>query len=216
MAARMTTTLWVRGLKNALICGFGVLVILGTTTVVVDALFQASFREAGLIAFVVFWAVVFSMCVWVFLFGRRAAGPVLLDCGPHPMRFLFLLQAVLFALLTAGGVPFHAFDTIGKFGVAGTFFGITATLWYAAMGLGRLQVREEGLWQYWGLLKWHKIETWEWKSDSECALMLQAKTKFPFLGRGALPVPIEHKEATDALLRANCAGPLGASSPWSS
>ncbi|MCF6284010.1 MAG: DUF5673 domain-containing protein [Candidatus Hydrogenedentes bacterium] len=71
------------------------------------------------------------------------------------------------------------------------------------MALGRLQIREKGLWQHWSLLKWQKIESYEWKGESDCILMIQAKTIFPFLGRGALPIPIEQKAAVEKLLQAH-------------
>jgi hypothetical protein len=51
------------------------------------------------------------------------------------------------------------------------------------------------------LLKWQKIQSYQWEGETDSTLMLQAKTKLPFLGRGALPVPIEHKDAVDELIK---------------
>ena len=70
------------------------------------------------------------------------------------------------------------------------------------MATGRLQIREGGLWTYWGLLRWEKIESLQWSGDS--TLMVKAKSRLPFLGRGALPVPPEQKQAVNELLQKYC------------
>ena len=70
------------------------------------------------------------------------------------------------------------------------------------MAFGRLQIREGGLWQYWGLLRWDKIEFYQWSGDS--TLVLKAKSHLPFLGRGALPIPPEDKQAIEELLQKLC------------
>jgi hypothetical protein len=88
------------------------------------------------------------------------------------------------------------------FRVAGPMFGISFGAYWLIMASGRLQIRREGLWQYWGLLRWDKIESCRWSGDS--TLIVQAKALLPFLGRGALPVPPEDKQAVDELLRKHC------------
>jgi hypothetical protein len=77
--------------------------------------------------------------------------------------------------------------------------GICFGVYYLIMATGRLQIREGGLWTYWGLLRWEKIESLQWRGDS--TLLLKAKSRLPFLGRGALPVPPEQKQAINELLQ---------------
>jgi hypothetical protein len=88
------------------------------------------------------------------------------------------------------------------FRVAGPVFAISFAAYWLIMASGRLQIRRDGLWQYWGLLRWDKIESCRWGGDS--TLLVQAKSPLPFLGRGALPVPPEDKQAVDALLQKHC------------
>jgi hypothetical protein len=68
------------------------------------------------------------------------------------------------------------------------------------MALGRLQLTENGIWQYWSLLKWDNIASYAWQGDTRPTLMLQTKSKYPILGRGALPVGPEHRDAISELL----------------
>jgi len=47
------------------------------------------------------------------------------------------------------------------------------------------------------LLKWDRLQSYKWEGDS---LLVEAKTRFPFLGKGALPVPSEHKTSIEKLI----------------
>ena len=108
-----------------------------------------------------------------------------------------MIQAVIFALLAIG------FIVTGPRGLylAWPVFCLTFAVYWAIMSRGRLQVRENGLWQYASLLCWEKIESYDWKGETDATLMIQAKTRFAFLGRGALPVSLNDKPQVDALLQ---------------
>ena len=96
-------------------------------------------------------------------------------------------------------------NKFGKFDTVGILFGVTVSIYWVIMALGRLQIREHGIWQYCGLLKWNKLEGHHWEGTGDCTLMLRAKSKLPFLGKGALPVPAEHRSAVDELIKAHTA-----------
>jgi len=65
------------------------------------------------------------------------------------------------------------------------------------MALGRLQIRESGIWEYGSLLRWNRIVSYRWTDDG--TLVLRA-TGYLAVLRGALPVPPEHREAVNAFL----------------
>jgi hypothetical protein len=201
MPARMTPTAWSRGAINALICGA---IFFGAWSLVARVISYISLRTLSASdgpAFGALWGLVFLLFLGTWLHGRNAGGSVLLDCGPHPTRALFLLNAVLFLVMgVAGG--FATASVSRSFGIAGPVFGILFGIYWLIMASGRLQIREGGLWQYWGLLRWEKIESCHWSGDS--TLLVQAKTLLPFLGRGALPVPPEDKQAIEGLLQKHC------------
>ena len=210
MPARMTFAVWSRGFKNMLICLMGVVAFVGGLAFAISAIFEQTRRESLTTAFWIFWILIFAVFVFGWLYGKNGGGAVLLDCGPHPARILFLICAVLIMFMAAGDSFF------GKSGIVSTLVGITFAVYWAIMAFGRLQVREHGIWQYCGLLKWHKIQSYRWEGETAPTLMLQTKTKFLFLGRGALPVPVEQKDAVDELLKKYASSPefVGRFRPW--
>ena len=198
MPPRMTSVAWQRGCMNAIICGIGVLCVIGILTFGISATTERSLRDSGAIAFAIFWVAIFAAFVSTFLIGRGKRGAILLDCGHHPARAPFLVNAAFFAFLgLGGGFASNTFDTLG---ISSALFGITFSVYWVLMSFGRLQIVENGIWQYWSLLKWQKLESYEWQGDANPTLTLQTKAKLPFLGRGALPVAAEHNEAVSKLL----------------
>ena len=200
MPAQMTPTAWGQGLKNALLCGLGVLVFWGAIAAAISLIFdQALFDSFGL-AFAVLWSLIWLAFLGTWLYGRTAAGGVLLDCGPHPTWYLFLMQAVLFLILgLAGGLAASSVSRV--FGIAGPIFGVSFAAYWFILATGRLQVREKGIWTYWSLLRWGKIGSYHWASDSN--LLVRPKGPFWWF-RGALPVPPEHKQAVEEFLAKHC------------
>lgn len=192
MPPRMTNAAWQRGFKNATICGIGLFGVIGILTFGISALTGRAFQDVGTIVFAIFGVVIFAGFTLTFLIGRGKRGAILLDCGHHPARGLFLFNAVIFAFLGLGG----GFSSNALFGT----LSVCWAAYWVLMSFGRLQIFENGIWQYWSLLKWQKLESYEWRGGANPTLMLQTKTKLPFLGRGALPVPAEHKEAASELL----------------
>ena len=195
MPAKMTASVWGQGVKNGLLCLIGILVCSSVIAAVISlGSGQSFFGSLDLAPFVFFVLVLlFFFGGWVYSFMVR--GRLLLECGPHPMWWLFSLNVVLFLVVGSE----DGFDA--PFGMSLAFAGPAywisfLSLWFI-MATGRLQVREHGIWQYWSLLRWDKIESYSWKNDR--TLLLRATGPFSFL-RGALPIPPEKKEAIDDLL----------------
>jgi len=168
---------------------------------VISFLSHRSLADSFWLAFAILWGVIFLLFLGTWLYGLNAGGRVLLDCEPHPTRFLFLINAALFLFIGLSG-GFAGSSLSKSFAFAGPVFGICFGIYWLIMSTGRLQIRERGLWQYWGLLRWDKIESCRWSGDS--TLMVKAKTRLPFLGRGALPVLPEQKQAINELLQKHC------------
>ncbi len=198
MSPRMTNAAWHRGIKNATICGIGLFGVIGILTFGISALTGRPIQDVDTIVFAIFGVVIFAVFVLTLLIGREKRGAILLDCGHHPARALFRFNAVAFAFLGLGGG--FAANAFGTPGITTALFAITYSVYWVLMSFGRLQIVENGIWQYWSLLKWQKLESYEWRGGANATLMLQAKMKLPFLGRGALPVSAEHKEAVSELL----------------
>jgi hypothetical protein len=184
-------------MKNLVICGVGVYATIGLLACAVWAIFQQSALYSLAIAFVILLVGSLTAFLVSWLYGNLVSGSVLLDCGPHPTRMLFWVNAVLFLLGGAGGSLGMIAKPFGTFGIAGGMLAIAFSAYWVIMACGRLQICENGIWQYWALLKWDKLRSFEWEGDT---LLLQTTARFPFLGRGALPVPPEQHAAFDELL----------------
>ena len=198
MPAEMTDVAFRRGMKNALLCLIGVFAVVAILAQVVTTLTGQTWRDSVATSFAIFWVVVFLAFIANAIIGRQRRGEVLLDCGPHPTRILFLLNAGIFGFLALSHV-FSA-DKSDLNGIASLIFWGSFCAYWVMMALGRLQLTENGIWQYWSLLKWDKIASYAWQGDTRPTLMLQTKSKYPILGRGALPVGPEHREAISELL----------------
>ena len=210
MPAQMTSTAWSQGAKNASMMMAAMLVVWGLITTAVMLIFeQPVFRAAGIA-----WGVLCVLALVAFVaswfYGRSAAGRVLLDCGPHPTRWLFVVNAVLFLVMgmSFGLDPLFRLLDAPDANSLSAWFGIGLPVmllvfvpYWFVLASGRLQMREAGIWQYWGLLRWEKIASYRWASDA--TLMLRGKALFGVF-QGALPVPPEQKQVVEELLAKHC------------
>ncbi len=195
MPAQLTSTARRQGLKNALICGIGLLVVWLAVTAALSLLPGRKFLDSMMLSFALLWVVTFLGFLGTWLYGLSTRGRVLLDCGPIPHRRVFLMMGVLSLLAPLGG-GLAATPASPLLIVASPVFAVSFAAYSFIAATGRLQVRENGLWFYFGLLRWRKIEHYRWAPDS--TLMLTATLVFSL--RSAVPVPPEHREHFDALL----------------
>jgi len=130
----------------------------------------------------------------------RARGRVLLDCGPHPMRIVFIL---MFALICAT-MFFFAMDVITSgFGEISQRVSLLLLPLMAASTIvvasERLQLVENGVWLFGRLTRWDEIATFHWSSDS--TLFVRMRGPMAALRSYSVRVPSEHREAIDLALR---------------
>jgi hypothetical protein len=192
----MTSTTYVQGCRNALICSAGLAVAWLSLAVVLSLILGRTVVACWGLSFAWIWAAIFVTFAATWLYGRKAAGRVLLNCGAHPTWWLFLAIGLLMAINgisrgSGAGSSFKVLETVAS----------SVTFLFFAMG--RLQVRENGIWGYWGLLRWSKIKSYHWAVDS--TLFINGKGFASLLGlRAALPVPPKQKQAVDDLLNQFC------------
>jgi hypothetical protein len=201
MPARMTATAYGQGVKNALACGAGLLSVCALGGLAIWLVTGMPFHESFGVAFGVILVLVFAWFFVAWLYGRNFGGEVLLDCGPHPMRKLFLLNAVIFLVIgvTSG---LAASSPSQVFAVGGPVFGITFALYWVVLATGRLQIRESGIWTYWALMRWEKIGSYYWGKDS--TLFFKGKGWLASVFSGAIPVAPEQRETFEELLQRKC------------
>ena len=192
MPVRMTKTTYARGAKNALICGIGVLVCGLTLAVGISCVSGKPLSESIGLAFMLFSAVTAVLFFGIWIYHRQVAGQVELDCGTHPARKLFFISAVLLM-----GFSLTSFGS--RWQILSPIFGASCSIFYLFLATGRLQMREAGIWCYWELLRWDKIESYTWAADN--TLLFTTKRVLPLLNQGALSVAPELKAAVEESLR---------------
>ncbi len=187
MRAQMTLTAWSQGIANAMACAVGVFGTWLTIGWLVSLATDKTIAESGTVAFAVIWvgSLLGLVAGWVQGLSRR--GTLLLDCGSHPTRWLFLANAVFFAI--AGVCGSFATNTNMFVGPFGTLFALSFAAYWVFMGMGRLGIHEHGIWTYWGLMKWGRIKKYSWAADG--TLLIRSNGPLSFLLRSAIPVPNE-------------------------
>ncbi len=141
----------------------------------------------------------------------RARGRLIQDCGPHPMRWFFLgCGGVFFVgghVLIAGSQVFGSGASVNHVGV------LVMGVFALALSFGRLQVVTNGIWGYWGLMRWEKMAGYRWGPKG--MLLIEARKGFPFpwVRTGGIPVPAEHREAVEDALRRSGVTELGRPAP---
>lgn len=193
----MTGTAINRGIKNALICSIGMIATIGLGALGVSSITGRSVRSSAGLVFVVLYVILMASSIIWGLRARNTRGGVILDCGPHPMRWLFILCAALFFISGMLGLLLP-FSTRSVWAVGGPALMLVGVPFYLALGTGRLQITQRGIWSYWALLRWEKITSCRWASDA--TLKIESKSWFGLTGRGALPVPPEQREAVNDFL----------------
>ncbi len=195
MPAQMTMTARRQGWKNGII---SVVVFLIAVLLLEEVLALTTGKqgeEVRRIAFAMAWGffLLFSLARWIY--GRSIAGRMLLDCGPIPAKWLYLVLGFVVGLLCCEH-PASVFSV-------DLWFSISFAVFFLVAAFGRLQVRENGIMQYWSLLRWEKIASYCWAEDS--TLLLKQRSRFSL--RAALSVPPEQRQAVDEFLTRFCRVP---------
>ncbi len=128
--------------------------------------------------------------VFLTLHGRKVSGAVLLDVKPHPMKGRLLVLVGLSVLFTSGSIVWFT-------GFWRALCGVASAVFFATLAFGRFQIRGEGLWLFWHLMRWKELTSYRWDGEGDSTLMLQARTE---QAEGAFQIPIGRKAAVDELI----------------
>jgi hypothetical protein len=184
----MTPTAWAQGATNAAVCALVLLAVVALGGGLLAWATGLPMRYAAAGAF----GAVFVAANLAFYAGlaldRRRRGQLLLDCGPHPTRWLFAVEGGLLLVVAVATLRYSP--------LLGSLLAAPAVL-FLVFANGRLQVRENGIWQYWSLLSWDRVASYRWSDDA--TLIVTGRGPFHSL-RGALPVPPESQAEVKTLL----------------
>lgn len=192
----MTKAAWKRGLLNMITVAVPMFILVE----VGKRLLSGPSKYEQLMS--VFWitTTIFVLCVVAgaieTCWSWRKSGRVLIDGGEHPGRVVFRINACMmtcFGIGTLWAGPTSMPPVMGYGMLAFAFF-------MMLMSCGRLQFCDAGIWQYWNLLPWRKIRSYEFVEGTNPTLLIRTTSKIPFLRRGAYPVPQDVRERVELLL----------------
>ncbi len=192
----MTSSVSGQRLRNVFVSVAVILVVLLSLAGVLSLVLGRTIAGCLRLSLACLFGAMYLAFVTLWLYGRKTGGRVLLDCGPYPTWWVFLVFGLIIVIdrIPHGSLA-SSWSKIFETVVLSSFFVIGA--------LGRLQIRENGIWQYWGLLRWSSIKSYHWGVDS--TLLISQRGLFSFLGlRGVLPFPPQQKQAVDDLLMKFC------------
>jgi len=215
---RMTTIEYIVGGRNMLFWAACLLLLGCMIFLVVHLAFGQSVEASLLVSFGVL-LVCSTAWFWAQLVhDKRTSGGLLLDCGTNPYRRSFIRNAVLSAF---GGVFYGCVGIVGNQLISpawpdaavmsrqllrGTVLLVAVHLmavpYWITLASRRLQVREQGIVSFGGVLRWHSIRSWSWEPGG--VLLVQAKSSLSFPSEGVIRFPLEYKHAVEELLRQHC------------
>lgn len=188
--SRMTATATRQGQRNAIICAVFVFAFSGLLYWFLVTVTALPRTVALFSAFMIPFAASLFVMLASWIRGLQLRGALMMDCGPHPGRRIFLFNTVMFLALGLSGSVIRVGAT------APVFMTLFAAYW-AFMATGRFSVYSGGLWVYHILLPWDKISDCSWTPDN--TLMLRS-TGLLSWSRSAIPVPAERVDEVSRLL----------------
>jgi hypothetical protein len=161
---------------------------------------------AFLLGAIFFWGFI-AQRVW----RTSQAGPLLLDLGrlPHRRLWFFGICSAIGVLAVAQSVMnWRSSGFHGTRGLAETLFWLTLTIEALTAVLSRLQIRENGIFPFFELIEWERIDSHEWAGERGEQLIINLRRRMPFFGlvpgKVIAPVPAEHEERVERLLAEHC------------
>jgi len=197
-------TTWLQGIKNGFFISLAFLAVVGLVSIIPILGFGETARSSLAISFGVIWCGGF---LWFFfnLFSfKQKAGQTLLDIAPIPNGWLFFVIGIVAVILGFSGYADFIWKDTKYSWLISVVVGLFSGIYALFMSFSRIQVHENGILVYVDLIKWGKIESYEWIDDNgkSYSLKLRYKGKMPiFLRSGALPVPTEKKVQLASILK---------------
>lgn len=198
----MTKAAYKRGSQNVALAAVISHSLIGFAAYAICQIFQVDlWLSLGCVFAMVCTAMNFAFGVTMFR-GYANRGEVLIDCGPHPARKQYhALLTIMFLGALAFAVGYR--ETAGV-AIAISLLVTSSFFWIASKG--RLQICENGVFQYFGLLPWSRIGSYRWEGTTDATLMIQSNSTMAILTRGAFPVAVEQKEAVEAIMQEHLGG----------
>jgi len=167
-------------------------------------------------------SIVFSVIAWAYIVSwprrKRQAGSLLWNLGrPSTYRSmlvagaLFLISAIL---QTSMFIDLARKGFSGSYGSPEYYLSQAFLYWSAAIyffwaGMSRLQLRENGIYFKFGLIKWQQIASYKWEGAKGNTLTVWLKQRFPFFPTRSWQIPLVHKSTIERILAQHLSSETG-------
>lgn len=158
-------------------------------------------------------SIVFSAIAWTYIVSwprrKRQAGSLLWNLG-KPVTYrsmliagvLFLISAILqttmFIDLFSKGFS-GSYDS-PEYYLSQAFLYWSTSIYFFWAGLSRLEIRENGFYFKFGLIKWEEIASYKWEGAKGNTLTVWLKQRLPFFPTRSWQIPLAHKVTIERIL----------------
>jgi hypothetical protein len=164
------------------------------------------FGKYGWVSFYILYAVSISIWLISWFFRKQEAGALLIDIGRTSQnKFVFwiglfevavaVFQTWLFFMLISNGVPKY---TSLELEISRLVFWWSVASFFVAIGLNKLELRENGICFMYSLIKWQRINSYAWELAKPNVLTIRFKPRFP-LSPGFMSIAIPEKHRKDVV-----------------
>lgn len=163
--------------------------------------------------------ILFSIILWISILTwprrKRRAGSLLWNLGrPKTYRVLLIvgilfvfssiLQTLIFIELARIG--FSGSYSLPEYYVAQIILYWSTAIYLLWAGLSRLQLRENGIYYKFGLIKWEQVASYTWEGKTGTILTVWLKQRLPLFQSRSWAIPVVHKPAIDRILTQHLSG----------
>lgn len=192
-----------QGYKNALITFVIMAAIFGLIWSMLFFGFGQSSGNSLFFSWIIIGVAIYILVIISWFRNRSKAGKILLDLIPYPNKTLSLIVGVLVIILGFSGTYSFMWKDSEYSWLISSIIGLCIGTYQIFMSFSHIRVHENGILAYVDLVKWEKVESFEWISGNKQAHTLKLKYKggLPgFMREGALPVPVEKKPELELIL----------------
>lgn len=196
MNIQMSSIAWEQGKHNARVVSIGFAVWELLLIFAIHFITHQSLWFSAVSGLLLSWVGIILFFFFILLRDWLRRGKLELDCGQHPMRWIFILNACLasIAFLYLPSLILPASHMVLRIAIA-----LSPALFYLFLAFGHLRIYDQGIWLYHALLTWEKIKSYQWKDST---LVIKTHRKIPFLGTALTFLP-EQQAAVDAMLHSH-------------
>ena len=156
---------------------------------------------------------VFSVIIWISILTwprrKRRAGSLLWNLGRPSTHRVILIAASLFFVIailqTVVSIELARKGVSKSYGSPEYHLSQIIFYWSLAIysfwaGLSRLELRENGIYFKFGLIKWAQIASYQWEGTKDNTLTVWLKQRFPFFPTRSWRIPIVHKPSIERII----------------